>query len=48
VTKIVGKERLARPDQEMMSASWFLRTTPLPPGLTTPELQATLCLLGEK
>jgi hypothetical protein len=38
----------ARPSQEMMPASWFLRATSLPPGRASPEIQSILCLPGEK
>jgi len=34
-----GKERLARPVQEMKGASWFFRATPLHPGRAMPEFQ---------
>jgi hypothetical protein len=44
----LGKERLARPTQEVKRASWFLRATPLLPGRATPEIQSGLRLLGEK
>jgi hypothetical protein len=35
-----GKDKLARPGQEMKSASWFLRTTPLLPGRAMPKIQS--------
>jgi hypothetical protein len=37
----VGKEGLARSDQEMMGASWFLRVTPLLPGRVKTEIKVT-------
>jgi len=43
-----GKEKLARPAQEMKRASWFLCATPLLPGRAMPKIQSTLRLLGEK
>jgi len=48
ITWFAEKERLARPAQEMMRASWFLRATPLLPDGATPEIQITLRLLDEK
>jgi hypothetical protein len=43
-----GKEKLARPAQEMKRASWFLRATPLLLGQAPPEIHPTLRQLGEK
>ena len=48
ITLFLEKERLARPAQKMMRASWFLRATPLLPGRATPEIQSISRLLGEK
>jgi hypothetical protein len=41
LTMFAGKEGLTRPDQEMIRASWFLRVTPLLPGLAKPEIKVT-------
>jgi hypothetical protein len=43
-----GKEKLARPAQEMKRASWFLCATPLFPGRAMPDIQSILRRLGEK
>jgi len=39
INLLVGKEKLARPVQEMIPALWFLRITALLPGRAMPEIQ---------
>jgi hypothetical protein len=39
ITLSWGKKRLARPNQKMNRASWFLRETPLLPGRAPAEIQ---------
>jgi hypothetical protein len=46
-TLFLGKESLARPAQEMIAASWFLRATPLLSGQAMPKTQSILPLLAE-
>jgi hypothetical protein len=39
ITLFLEKERLDRPVQEMIRASWFFRATPFLPGRAMPEIQ---------
>jgi len=48
ITLFLPEERLARPAQKMIAASWFLRVTRLLPGPATPAIRSIFCLLGEK
>ena len=46
--RLLGKEPVARPAQEMIRASWFFHARPLLAGPARPEIHGGFQLLAEK